>query len=149
MKVRHRISLCLLAAIMLALSAALVAPAPAGLASEVQYHNEFREKQPGDGLCRGFPGTRHTVKSSLLSYWLLGRSDFSSPTVWVENWTERFTRPLTSGTSQGQTNIALLQPAQTVDITVGPNGQVTFGPKPVAIKLGDTVRCTFAHIVHN
>ncbi len=149
MKVRYRICLCLFAAIMLALSAALVGPAPAGLASEVQYHNELREKQPSDGMCRGVPNSRHVASPALLSYWLLGRSDLGSPTVWVENWTERFTKPLTPGASQGRTNTALLQPAQTVDITVGPNGQNTFAPNPVAINVGDTVRWTFASIGHN
>ncbi|OLE97949.1 MAG: hypothetical protein AUG75_02175, partial [Cyanobacteria bacterium 13_1_20CM_4_61_6] len=146
---RYRISLCLFAAIMFALSAALVGPAPAGFASEVQYHNELREKQPSDGMCRGVPNSRHVASPALLSYWLLGRSDLGSLTVWVENWTGRFTKPLTPGASQGRTNTALLQPAQTVDITVGPNGQNTFAPNPVAINVGDTVRWTFASIGHN
>src|SRR5437588_2082569 len=100
-------------------------------------------------MCRGVPNSRHVASPALLSYWLLGRSGLGSPTVWVENWTGRFTKPLTPGASQGRTNTALLQPAQTVDITVGPNGQNTFAPNPVAINVGDTVRWTFASIGHN
>src|SRR5437660_10405841 len=103
---RYRISLCLFAAIMLALSAALVGPAPAGLASEVQYHNELREKQPSDGMCRAVPNSRHVASPALLSYWLLGRSGLGSPTSRVESRTGRFSKPRTRGTSQGRTATA-------------------------------------------
>src|SRR5438105_9535818 len=114
---RYRIYLYLFAAMVLALSAALVGPAPAGFASGSQPQNE-QARQPSDGLCRGIPKAPHAVSPSLLSL-LLGRSDLGSPSVWFENWANSFTgTPNTSGASQSRGNVASLRPAQTIDITV-------------------------------
>src|SRR5205807_7091568 len=106
-------------------------------------------RQPNDGLCRGIPKAPHAVSPSLLSL-LLGRSDLGSPSVWLENWANGLTgTPAASGPSQSRGDVASLQPAQTVDITVAPNGQDVFSPNPVAINVGDTVRWTFASPGHN
>src|SRR2546428_4612502 len=106
MKRRYGISLCLFAAMVLALSAALVGPAPAGLASNRYHQDERNDKQQGDTLCRGNPSAKHVPSSSLLAYWLLGRLDIGSPAVWLEDSIESFTSR--SGTSRSRTNVALV-----------------------------------------
>src|SRR5439155_16141434 len=88
--------------------------------------------------------------ASLISYWLLGGSNLGSSAAWLENWAHSFAgAPIKSGASQSRTSVGLLQPAQTVDITVGTNGSDTYAPNPVAINVGDTVRWNFVSAGHN
>src|SRR5437660_6284231 len=132
---------------MLALSAALVGPALAGLANNRYHQDEPNDKQQSATLCRGNPSAKHIPSSSLLAYWLLGRSDVGSPAVWLEDSIESLTSR--SRTSRSRTNVALVPAAQTVDIIVAPNGQEIYSPDPVSINVGDTVRWTFAQVGHD
>ena len=91
---------------------------------------------------RRTPSAKHVPSSSQLAYWLLGRSDVGSPAVWLEASIESLTS--LSGASRSRTPVA-----QTIDITVGPNGQNSFAPDPVSINVGDTVRWTFASVGHD
>jgi plastocyanin len=92
--------------------------------------------------------TPSVAKPSLVSYWLLGRSELGSNT-WLENLVLGAEMAAPPASSKSRTDGAGSRPATTVDISVGPFNQTIFQPSVVTINVGDTVRWTFGSVGHD
>ena len=135
---------------MLGLSGALLIHAPNGLATGLRNTNKVSAPPAADSFCRGTI-RRYTSMRSLVAYLIPGAPDLGAPLAWRDNWNALVYGPVTASSSvfQNHADEVRVQASQTIDISVGPNGQDTFSPNPIAINVGDTVRWTFASAGHN
>src|SRR5262245_6981299 len=111
-------------------------------------------EQPSNALCRASLTPTHHMSGFPMLFRNLIASNSELSVLSFNGWirisssTSTASVPLAPA-SRIESYVTAAAPAQVIDVSVGPGGQVAFEPSVVSINFGDTVRWTFATVGHN